>query len=66
MGVKVIQRKVWVTVFTCQCGRQVEMWHYGEEERPTEASYPSSGQWGGWDLRSERCLSCVSGGEGDG
>lgn len=58
---EVTRREVWVTVFTCQCGRQVEMWHHGEKGRPTETNYPSSGKWDGWDLRNERCPSCVSG-----
>lgn len=56
---KVIQKKVWVTVFTCcSCGHKKEMWHYGAKEKPTKSSYPSSGEWDGWDLQQEKCLSC--------
>lgn len=58
---EVTRREVWVTAFTCRCGRQVEMWHHGEKGEPTEASYPSSGKWNGWDLRDEKCPSCASG-----
>lgn len=57
--IKVVQRKVWVTVFTCRCGRSKEMWHYGEKKRPDRSSYPSSGKWNGWDLCDERCPSCA-------
>lgn len=57
---EIVQRKVWVTVFTCQCGQTKEFWHHGEKNKPTEVSYPSCGIWDGWDLRGERCPSCAA------
>ncbi len=37
----VVQRKVWVTIFTCKkCDKSENMWHYGEKKKPTYNSYP--------------------------
>lgn len=56
---KIIQRKVWVTIFNCECGQSEEMWHHGEKNKPTNISYPSSGRWSGWNLKTEECPQCI-------
>jgi hypothetical protein len=60
---KLVQKKVWVTVLTCTlCGEQEEMWHH--QVKPTKASYPSSGEWKGWSLTPEVCFFCRNSLEG--
>ena len=55
---EVVQKKVWVTILTCkQCGKQEQIWHHGEG-KPTEDSYPTSGEWNGWNLKKDLCFSC--------
>ena len=49
-GITIKRKTIYVTVFRCECGREIEYYGHGGK-KPKETDYPSSGEWNGWIIK---------------